>query len=282
MKRYIVKSFIALAAVVSLNACMKDPGTSIEFTDMLIEIEKATMQGDANTKDTREYPVIVDGVFLMDSLKINLVGPQQNEDITVGVSVAPGGDASGTTAVAGVHYDLLSPTVVIPAGKSYGFLKYRVIDDNIDPAAPVAVRFNLTSTTKGRLSENFKTHRVVIRGRCPFLKAKFVGNYSCLEPGYGTYATTATEVSETATTYTIAMANFWDYGATINYTINKSTGAVSIASQSFIGGATNYTVVSTGSPTCNFCSGNMTVPYRITLTSNGSVVENNTHTYTKQ
>jgi len=278
MKRYIIKSFFVLTAIVSLNSCFKDPGTDIKFSDLLIEIEKATMQGDANAKDTREYPVIVDGIFLMDSLKINLVGAQQTEDITIGVEVAPGGDASGTTAVAGVHYDLLTPTVVIPAGKSYGFLKYRVIDDNVDPAAPVAVRFNLTTTTKGRFSENFKTHRVIIRGKCPFLKTKFVGNYSCLEPGYGTYTTTATEVSETATNYTISMANFWDDSRTIQYVINKTTGAVSIPSQT----SGTLTVVSTGSPTCNFCSGNMTVPYRITTTATGAVVENNTHTYTKQ
>lgn len=279
MKRYIIKSLFVLTAMLSLNACFfQKPGTEITFTGLQIEIEKATSPGNADTKDTREYPILVDGTFLMDSLKINLVGPQQKEDVTVGIEVAPGGDASGTTAVAGVHYQLLTPTVVIPAGQSYAFLKFRVLDDNIDPAVPVAVRFNLASTTKGVLSANFKTHRVVMRGRFPFLKSKFIGTYSCFEPGYGTYNTTATEVSETATTLTIAMSNFWDAGVTINYQINKTTGAVSIPSQTF----GSRTVVSTGSPTSNFGSGNMTVPYRVTTTATGAVEDNNTHTYTKQ
>ncbi|KOY87597.1 hypothetical protein AD998_16975 [bacterium 336/3] len=279
MKRYIIKSLFVLTAIFSLNACFfKEPGTEIKFTDILIEIEKATQQGDANTKDTREYSVISDGLFLTDSLKINLVGPQQKEDITIAVEVGAGADVSGTTAVAGVHYQLLTPTVVIPAGQSFGFLRFRVFDDNVDPALPVAVRFNLTSTTKGRLSENYKTHRVVIRGRCPFIKSKFIGAYSTLEPGYGTYANTSTEVSETATTLTIQMNNFWDDSRTINYVITKATGAVAIPSQT----SGTLTVVSTGTPTCNLCNGNMVVPYRITTTATGAVVENNTHTYTKQ
>jgi hypothetical protein len=279
MKRYIVKSLFVLTAMFSLNACFfKEPGTDIKFTDILIEIEKATQQGDANTKDTREYTVVSDGLPLLDSLKINLVGPQQKEDITIAVEIGAGADVSGTTAVAGVHYQLLTPTVVIPANQSFAYLKYRVFDDNLDPALPVAVRFNLTSTTKGRLSENYKTHRVVLRGKCLYEEAKFIGTYSTLEPGYGSYLTTSTKVSETATTLTIAISNWWDDGRTINYVVHKTNGTVSIPSQT----SGTLTVVSTGSPTCNYCNGNMVVPYRITTTATGAVVENNTHTFTKQ
>lgn len=279
MKRYIIKSLFVLTAIFSLNACFfKEPGTEIKFTDILIEIEKATAPGDANTKDIREYEVKVNGLFLTDSLKVNLVGPQQKEDVTIAVEVGAGADVSGTTAVAGVHYQLLTPTVVIPANQSYGYLKYRVLDDNLDPALPVAVRFNLTSTSKGKLSENFKTHRITIRGKCLYEEAKFIGTYSTLEPGYGTYLTTSTKVSENATTLTIAISNWWDDGRTINYVVNKTNGTVSIPSQT----SGTLTVVSTGSPTCNYCNGNMSVPYRITQTVGGALVEANTHTFTKQ
>ncbi|MCU0439580.1 MAG: hypothetical protein MUC49_16940 [Raineya sp.] len=296
MKRYIVKSIFVLTAIFSLNACFfKDPGTEIKFSGLQIEIDRATLQGDPNTKDSRKYLKALDGVPIQDSVKINLVGPQQKEDITVTVEVAPsagGGstaetalNGSGTTAVAGVHYQLLTTSVVIPAGKSFAYIRLNIIDDNIDAALPVAIRLNLTSTSKGVLSTNYKTHRIILRAECPFDKAKFIGNYSTLEPGYGTYATTSAEVSENATTYTIRITNFWDSGAQINYVLTKSNQTVAIPSQNFTTNfdANTYNVVSTGSPTFDPCTGNMRVPYRVTrVVGPPFVPEDNVHTFTKQ
>lgn len=274
-----------LAAVTLLNSCFfKEPGTSIKFNDILIEIEQATRQGDANTKDTRQYEIVFDGQSTKDSLKINLVAAPQNEDIVVRFEVAPGGDASGTTAVAGVHYRITSPEVIIPAGQNFGWLKFEVNDDVLTttPSQFVAIRINLASTTKGRLSENYKTHRIVLGGKCTYIQSRFTGNYSVLEPGYGTYPATLTAESNPNR---VTTDNFWDVGASVTYEFNPANNQVTIIGTTFVLGVNTYNVTSNGPGTMDPCTGNFTAPYTVRLGAtigSGAVLDQNTHTYTKQ
>lgn len=282
MKRIILNFSVLFLSIALLNSCFfKDPGTEIKFGGLLIEIEKATSPGDANTKDIRQYEQVVDGRFTRDSLKINLVGAHQNEDIVVNFEVAPTADGSGTTAVAGIHYRIPSQQITIPAGKSFGYLYFEINDDilPVDPAQFLGIRFNLTSTSKGLLSENYKTHRVVVGGKCTFTISKFLGAYDCDEPGYAVY-----DVNFTSGTSTneIVNDNFWDAGASITYTLNPAAGSVSISPQNFFYGPTELRVVSTGSPSIDPCTGRMVVPYRVTRVSNGAIVEENTHTFTRK
>lgn len=283
---------ITLATGVLLfNSCFfKEPGTSIKFTDILIEIEQATRPGDANTKDTRQYEKILDGRFTLDSLKINLVGPHQKEDIIVNFEIAPGGDVSGTTAVLGQHYRILNADnrIVIPAGQSFGWLKFEVNDDILSttPSQFVAIRINLTSTSKGRLSENYKTHRIVLGGKCTYLRSKFTGNYSVLEPGYGTYSATLTAGPGAND---IVTDNFWDVGATVTYTLNPTDNTVSIVGTTFTFGPNTYNVTTnTSAPVSDRrfdpCTGNFKAAYTVRLgptVGSGAIVDQNVHTYTK-
>lgn len=270
-----------------LTSCFfKDPGTEIKFTDLLIEIEPATAQGDANTKDTRLYVKAVDGQFVRDSIKVNLVGAHQAEDVVVNFEIAPGADESGTTAVLGVHYRLVSNgQITIPAGKSYAYIHYEVNDDVIsdDPSEFVAIRINLTATSKGRLSENYKTHRVVLGAVCPFNINQFVGTYETDEPGYGTYTNVSTLG---ANPNTIVIDNFWDVGASITYVFNPSTGQVTIPGQTFAVGTTTYNVTGNGTGSSfDTCTGEFVVPYVVRVGAtigSGSVIDNNVHTFRKQ
>lgn len=284
-------SIVVAAGLLLLNSCFfKEPGTSIKFTDILIEIEQATRVGDANTKDTRQYEKVFDNRFTVDSLKINLVGPHQNEDIIVNFEIAPGGDVSGTTAVLGQHYRILNANnqIIIPAGQSFGWLKFEVNDDilSTNTADFVAIRINLTSTSKGRLSENFKTHRIVLGGKCTYLRSKFLGNYTVLEPGYGTYPATLTAGSGANDVVT---NNFWDVGASVTYTLNPTNNTVSIVGTTFVYGMNTYNVTTnTSAPqsdrTIDPCTGNFRVAYTVRLggtIGSGALIENKVHTYTK-
>lgn len=272
-----------LSVFVYTSCFFKDPGTEIKFNDLLIEIEPATYQGDPNTKDSRAFRRTFDNQFVKDSIKINLVGAQQAEDVIVNFEIAPGADASGTTAVLGIHYRLISQgKITIPAGKSFGYLYYEINDDLINPGENFAIRFNLTATTKGRLSENYKTHRVVFTTVCPFNINTFVGNYSTDEPGYGIYPNVSVLGPNPNS---IVIDNFWDVGASIEYSFNPTTGTVTIPGQTFVLGPNTYNVVSNAGSSFDPCTGNFVVPYTVRLGStpgSGPVVDNNTHTFTKQ
>ncbi len=297
MKKLSAKLFsIAVAAgLLLLNSCFfKEPGSSIKFTDILIEIEQATRPGDANTKDTRQYEKIFDNRFTQDSLKINLVGPHQNEDIIVNFEIAPAGDVSGTTAVLGQHYRILNPNnqIVIPAGQSFGWLKFEVNDDilSTNSANFVAIRINLTSTSKGRLSENFKTHRIVIGGKCTFLLTKFTGNYLVDEPGYTPPPYPATLSISTSGPNRIQTNNFWDVGATVVYELNPATNGVSIIGTTYTDGSDTFNVTTdTSAPASDRqfdpCTGNFKIAYVVRLggtVGSGPIIDQNVHTYNKQ
>ena len=289
MKRIQIFNIVGLLGILLLfNACFfKDPGTEIKFTDILIEIEQATRQGDANTKDTRLYERVSDGRFTLDSLKINLVAAPQKEDITVTYELAPAGEASGTTAVQGVHFRLLGNTVTIPAGRNFGYIKFEVNDDILPTVLSefVAIRINLTSTSKGRLSENYKSHRIVLGGKCTFTFSKFIGNYLVDEPGYTPPPYTATLTAGTAPN-TVVTDNFWDVGVDVTYTLDPTNNQVTLTPRVFTYGPNTFNVNPGSSPgTLDPCTGNFSIPYVVRLggtIGSGAVVESKTHTYTKQ
>jgi len=287
MKRIQIFNIVGLLGILLLfNACFfKDPGTEIKFTDIFIEIEQATRQGNANTKDTRQYERVSDGRFTLDSLKINLVAAPQKEDITVTYELAPAGETSGTTAVQGVHFRLLGNSVTIPAGSNFAYIKFEVNDDILPlvPAQFVAIRINLTSTSKGRLSENYKSHRIVLGGRCTFILSKFLGNYLVNEPSYGNYPATLTAGTDPNTVVT---DNFWDVGVAVTYTLNPTNDQVTLNPRVFTYGPNTFNVNPGPSPgTLDPCTGNFSIPYVVRLggtIGSGTVVDNNTHTYIKQ
>jgi|GEM_PF-1943408 len=72
--------------------------------------------------------------------RVNLVGAQRDRAQTFGVRVEP----NFSTAVAGVHYDLLDNSVTIPANSSFGFVRFVIRDAGAVPAgSPNAVNLVL-------------------------------------------------------------------------------------------------------------------------------------------
>jgi hypothetical protein len=102
---------------------------------------------------------------------------------------------------------------------------------------------------------------------------KFLGAYSCNEPGYGDYNVNFTLVAGD----TIENNNFWDSGWPVKYYFKPAVDSIYIIESTMVF-PPEYTV--TGKGSFDACTGNFFVRY--VVTSGGSPVDKNTHTFTKQ
>jgi hypothetical protein len=279
-KSNLFKIVVALVVPMLLNACFSDPGTDIKLTNIaVVEIDQATTSGGADL--SKSYQRIPGGPTLIkDSIRVNLVGPQRATEINVSFAIDP-----TSTAVAGIHYSLISQTSIkIPANASFGFIYFNVLPQNINPNEIWKMKVNLT-TADVPVNPNFATFTRSIRISCSYLRSSFVGPYRCLEPGYATYNVTITD--DPTNLNGVVNSNFWDVGASIKYVFNGATGTVSIPLQTFQaditgGGPEALTVESqaTGS-SFDACTGKFIVPYIVKRVSSGATIDSNTHTFTK-
>lgn len=257
-------------------SCFDEPGTDILLDNVAeIEIQQATTSGGLDVAFS--YLKALDGLSVRDSIRVNLVGPQKSTPINVSFTI----DAT-STAVAGVHYDLVTTnTVVIPANSSYGYIYFNVLDDNIEAGELWKVKFNLTAADGGAtLSPSFSTFTRSIRAQCPFIRADFVGSYSTLEPGYGTYTNIAS--ADGTNVNAVRINNFWDFGGNVQYVFNPNSAnpTVTLPTQSVVMGGVTYTVSQNGAASYDPCTGNFIVPYRV-ANAGGTTLDTNTHTFTK-
>lgn len=86
------------------------------------------------------------------NFRVNLVGPQRNEPITLNYRVV----ASGTTAVANVHYTT-GTSVTIQPNSSFGEVSVQILNPGVASATPVILILELQETGAVKVSENFKT-----------------------------------------------------------------------------------------------------------------------------
>jgi hypothetical protein len=89
--------------------------------------------------------------------RVNLVGPQRNEALTVNYRVV----ATGTTAVSGTHYTT-GTSLVIPANSSFGELEIQIVNPGVSSATPVILILELIDSNGVIPSQNFKTIAVSI------------------------------------------------------------------------------------------------------------------------
>ena len=265
--------FLGLAAV--MFSCFDDAGTDILLEGSFVEIQEATTSGGLDL--SKSYNRLNNGIATRDSIRVNLVGPQRGSAVSVNFQVDP-----ASTAVAGVHYNMITTgtSVTIPANSSFGYIYFEILADNIEPGEVWKLSFTLTGTDASdvKLSENYKSFTRSIRILCPFVRANFIGAYSCVEPGYGTY--TVNSVAG-ATETSITIDNFWDFGGVVTYEFNPASTAVTLATQNVTMGGTVYVVSQNGSATYDACEYSFVVPYRV-ATGAGATLDTNTHTFTKQ
>lgn len=274
-----ILNYILSAAIIFLAAsCYDDPGTDIIFDGLEIEINEATLAGGVSAN--KSYIRANDGVAKRDSIRINLTGAHQSSPISVGFDL----DASNT-AIAGVHFNMISTSPVqIPANSSFTYIYFEVLADNIEQGENWTLKFNLTSTTAGELSANYSSFTRGLQILCPFVRNNFLGSYSCLEPGYGTYTVSITADTDPARTNSIIVNNFWDFGGVVRYELstNSASPTVTLPTQNVVmDNGITYTVSQNGAASYNPCEYSFVVPYRVVLTSSGVTQETNVHTFTK-
>ena len=155
-----------------LSSCIKNP--DIVFSGANVEFDLATYTTKSGglpfplatrvpTGFGRSLNATLDPVFTTRTnvapndtvrMRINLVGAQRSSATTVSVKVEP----NFSTAVAGVHFDLLDTQVTIPANSSFGFARWVIRNPGapVVPNTSVQVVFELTGTADAKASENFK------------------------------------------------------------------------------------------------------------------------------
>ncbi len=255
------------------TSCFDDPGTDIIYEGASVEIQEATTA--SGIRVGKAYDRLNDGVPKKDSIRINLVGAHRSSAVNVSFAI----DDSKTTAVAGLHYNLITPEggVSIPANSSYGYIYYEVLSDNIEPGENWDLKFDLTSSDV-ELNPNFDSFTRVIRIACPFVRTNFLGNFNANEPGYGDYTVTFT--ADGTDPNTIIADNFWDSGGVVKYKFNAN-GTVTLATQDVVmGGVTFVVSAGTGAATWDGCEQKFIVPYKVNRKSDNALFDQNVHTYT--
>jgi|GEM_PF-1133590 len=275
--RNIYQVLVVLLLVSAVSACFEDPGTDILLTGVAqLEIQEATTATGADV--SKSYNRVTDGRVIKDSIRVNLVGAQLSEAITVSFAIDP-----TSTAVAGTHYTLISSgTVTIQPSSSFAFIYFNVIDDNILPGEVWKLKFNLTAATGDvQLSSLYSTFTRSMRVLCQFNRANFIGTYGTNEPGYGTYDNTVSADATNANA--VRVNNFWDFGGNVQYVFNPANNQVTIPTQDVVMGGTTYTVgAGATAGTYDPCTYSFVVPYTVRLKSTGALQDSNTHTYTKK
>ena len=204
--------YISIIATVffGLSSCMDE--TAIIWEGLVVEFDQ--LSGRSGGVYERENNA--------ERLQINLVGAHQAEPISVEFEVN-----NTTTAVEGVHYNITSPNpVTIPAGSSFAYIDFEVLDENVLPGETWTIGFNLTNS-EVEISENYRlvVHRIAV---------------SCSSDIAGTYSSTMSGNIGDGTggvsgTYT-------DLAATVVLTADEDTpGVYDIDDMSFGVYPTSYT-----------------------------------------
>lgn len=177
-----------------MTACeINDPAT---WTKALTGFEETSILVYFNKEDALDRT---------ETVKVMLIGKQQNSPINLTISIDPSSTADAT------QYDLAGTAVTIPANSSYGEVDLDCYRDEFDPGEVQTVVLNLTGNDIG---PEFQTVTITIEKElfCPITDASnFIGDYICTEIGYTDYSCTFT--LDGVDPLKIWNDNFYDWGA---------------------------------------------------------------------
>jgi hypothetical protein len=172
MKKNISILSLALSVLLFMSSCIKND--DIKWTGSIVEFDVATYTtksgglpfpllnrvptGYGRSLNATLDPILTNRVNAAPNdtvrMRINLVSAQKATAQVVTVKISP----NFSTAVKGVHFDLLDETVTIPANSNFGIARW--VTRN--PGAPlvsgttVQVVFELSGNAEIQVSENFK------------------------------------------------------------------------------------------------------------------------------
>ena len=151
-------SIVIITAIVLLSSCIKNHLTV--WTGAQVELDAATWNSNAvglvypivkrvpaygAAVNANNSPTLLTRTTASFQLRVNLVGPQQSQDIPITYRVSP---EPTNTAVQGVHYAALSGTGVIPKNSSFGYITITPLNPGATSGSVVLVIELLNSTVK--------------------------------------------------------------------------------------------------------------------------------------
>ncbi len=267
---------ILVVSMFVITSCFKKNGLDTIFEDTLIEFDSRSISTSA-----RAYDRVANGVNIKDSVRVNLIGAQRTTAVTAtyDVVLVPQAELLKdgiTETIADVHFVKGTGTVTIPAGSSFGYVKFEIIDDALQIGKKYSMKFKLTTSTI-KIAKNYETITIPFSPLCGYDRNVFVGSFSTVETGYPPVYT-VTSAATAGNPNGITITNFWDDGGVINYVLDGATATLSIPNQTSTTNTSGViTVFSTPSTTSsiNFCTGRMVSPFTVV----GFTPQ--THTYTK-
>lgn len=125
-------SIIAITVVLFFSSCIKNRLTV--WNGVQVELDAATWNTNSvgltypvlnrvpaygAAVNANNSPTLLTRTTAPFQLRVNLVGPQQSQDVPISFRASP---EATNTAVAGVHYAPLTGTGVIPKNSSFGYI----------------------------------------------------------------------------------------------------------------------------------------------------------------
>ena len=200
---------------------LNDP---ILYDQIKVGFENSTSTASVDVRSTEDLTVEV---------PIMLIGEHQSSDVTITVEA----DLMYTTALPGTMYELVNPTVTIPAGESYGILEVQVNRDGFVQAGEEYQLELLILESSIDIAPNFNRNTMTIKTIKPYDINDFIGTYTVNEvDDEGTaidpYNITTALYGEGEEVDTILVSGLWDPSSeTIQVLLNKTDNTVTIPEQ---------------------------------------------------
>ncbi|UCS93421.1 DUF4843 domain-containing protein [Echinicola marina] len=170
MRQHKSKYIYLLVALVSFMAtsCFDDPGLDTVWSGVEIEFNDANLPN-GYTENFEKEEGNTDQTD-MGKIQVNLVGAAGTSDLTVQVEADP-----SSTAIQGVHYNLPSNTVTIPAGEVTATLMVEVLIGNIGLEETPDLVLKITDASGAKISANYGELTYKMRMVCA---SQLEGTYS--------------------------------------------------------------------------------------------------------
>ncbi|MGY6559675.1 MAG: hypothetical protein ACXIT9_10400 [Nitritalea sp.] len=143
-----------------LSSCMEESDFFATWEGMEVEFDASTLPQNGFAAS---FVRLSETQRDLAQAQINLVAPPQNQPVTVNVEVV-----NTSTAVRGVHYELPSTSITIPAGQNIAQFPIEVLTGNITPSETPNLVLRITDASSGAVvSANYAQVTVRIRVVCP-------------------------------------------------------------------------------------------------------------------
>ncbi len=157
MKKLYILLAVAFASL-AMTSCFDDPGNEVFFDGNIVEFHDGNLPNGLTTTQVRRTLTQTDVI----NIQVDRTSTSAASAVTVNFDVDP-----SSTAVSGVHYDLPTKTVTIPAGEFVATFPITILTGNIDPSEAPVLKLNMTSATGADISPNYGDLAINIKVICP-------------------------------------------------------------------------------------------------------------------